>query len=99
EATARGCLFVVEEACRAKTIPRRGATVAIQGFGNAGSIAARLFHEKRARVEAISDSRGAIYNPRGLDPSSVILHKEHEGAVAGTPGAARITNEELLALK
>src|SRR5574337_417188 len=58
EATARGCLFVTEEACRVKKIPLRGATVAIQGFGNAGAIAARLFAEKKAKIIAISDSRG-----------------------------------------
>src|SRR5437879_5049417 len=58
EATARGCLFVVEEACKVKKMALRGATVAIQGFGNAGSIAARLFAEKKAKVVAISDSRG-----------------------------------------
>ena len=99
EATARGCLFVVEEACKAKRLPLRGATVAIQGFGNAGSIAARLFHEKHARVVAVSDSRGGIYNPRGLDPSGVLLHKDNKGTVVGMPGASRISNEELLALK
>ncbi|HEX2713535.1 MAG TPA: Glu/Leu/Phe/Val dehydrogenase, partial [Candidatus Acidoferrales bacterium] len=53
EATARGCLFVVEEACRVKKISLRGATVAIQGFGNAGATAARLFAEKKAKIIAI----------------------------------------------
>src|ERR1700719_2997586 len=54
EATARGCMFVIEEACKAKKISLRGATVAIQGFGNAGAIAARLLSEKKAKIVAIS---------------------------------------------
>src|SRR6202795_1345083 len=58
DATARGCLVVVEEACKVKKMSLRGSTVAIQGFGNAGSLIARLFSEKKARVIAISDSRG-----------------------------------------
>src|SRR6202451_45163 len=58
EATARGCLVAVEEACKVKKMPLRGATVAIQGFGNAGSIAARLFAEKKARGNRIRDSSG-----------------------------------------
>src|SRR3984885_15024082 len=68
EATARGCLVVVEEACKAKKMSVRGASVAIQGFGNVGSQVARLFSEKKARVVAISDSRGGVLNSRGIDP-------------------------------
>src|SRR5207253_10431716 len=57
EATARGLLYVVEEACKLKKISLRGATVAIQGFGNAGATAARLFAEKKAKIVALSDTR------------------------------------------
>src|SRR5215467_12029893 len=64
EATARGLLYVVEEACKLKKIPLRGATVAIQGFGNAGATAARLFVEKKAKVIALSDTRGGVTNSR-----------------------------------
>jgi len=99
EATARGCLFVVEEACKAKKMPLRGATVAIQGFGNAGSIAARLFAEKKAKVVAISDSRGGVYNTRGIDPLKAIRYKERSGTVVGMPGASRISNDDLLTVK
>jgi glutamate dehydrogenase/leucine dehydrogenase len=99
EATARGCLFVTEEACKVKKIPLRGATVAIQGFGNAGAIAARLFAEKRAKIIAISDSRGGVYNSRGIDPIKAIRYKERSGSVVGMPGGSRISNEDLLALK
>jgi len=99
EATARGCLFVVEEACKIKKIPLRGATVAIQGFGNAGAIAARLFAEKKAKIVAISDSRGGVHNSRGIDPLKAIRYKERSGTVVGMPGASRISNDDLLTLK
>ncbi len=99
EATARGCLCVVEEACRTRRINLRGATVAVQGFGNAGSVAARLFAEKKAKIIAVSDSRGGVYNSRGIDPIKALRYKERAGTVVGMPGTARISNEELLALK
>ncbi len=99
EATARGVLFVAEEACRVKKIPLRGATVAIQGFGNAGSVAARLFAMKKAKIVAISDSRGGVYNPRGIDPLKAIRYKERSGTVVGMPGASRLSNDDLLTLK
>ncbi len=99
EATARGCLFAVEEACKVKKFPVRGATVAIQGFGNAGSIAARLFSEKKAKIVAVSDSRGGVFNSRGIDPLKAIRYKERSGTVVGMPGASRISNDDLLTLK
>jgi glutamate dehydrogenase (NAD(P)+) len=99
EATARGCLFVTQEACRVKRMHLRGATVAIQGFGNAGGIAARLFHEQGAKIIAVSDSRGGIVNPRGIDPIKAIQHKEKHGSVVALPGTSRLRNEEVLELK
>src|SRR5712691_731705 len=99
EATARGCLFIAEEACKARKMPLRGATVAVQGFGNAGSIAARLFAEKRAKIVAISDSRGGVTNPRGIDPIKALRYKERSGTVVGMPGASRISNDDLLTMK
>ena len=99
EATARGCLMVVEEACKAKKISLRGATVAIQGFGNSGSVAARLFAEKKAKVVAVSDSRGGVFNSRGIDPLKALRYKERSGTVVGMPGASRISNDDLLTLK
>src|SRR5712691_6962942 len=92
EATARGLVFVVEEACKLKKIPLRGATVAIQGFGNAGATAARLFVEKKAKVIALTNSRG-------IDPIKAIRYKERSGTVVGMPGASRISNEDLLTMK
>jgi len=99
EATARGCLFVVEEACKVRRMSVRGSTVAVQGFGNAGSIAAQLFAEKKAKIVAISDSRGAVHSSRGIDPLKAIRYKERSGTVVGMPGTSRISNDELLALK
>jgi len=99
EATARGCLFVTEEACKTKKMNLRGATVAIQGFGNAGSIAARLFTERKAKVIAISDSRGGVHNSRGIDPFKAMRYKERSGTVVGMPGTSRISNDDLLTMK
>jgi glutamate dehydrogenase (NAD(P)+) len=99
EATARGCVIVVEEACKVKKMSLRGATVAIQGFGNAGSIAAKLFSEKKARVVAISDSRGGVFNSRGIDPLKAMRYKERSGTVVGMPGTSRISNDDLLMMK
>ncbi len=99
EATARGLLYVVEEACKLKKISLRGATVAIQGFGNAGATAARLFAEKKAKIIALSDTRGGVTNSRGIDPIKAIRYKERSGTVVGMPGASRLTNEELLTMK
>ncbi len=99
EATARGCLVAVEEACRVKKMSVRGASVAIQGFGNAGSLAAKLFAEKKARVIAISDSRGGVFNSRGIDPLKAMRYKERSGTVVGMPGTSRISNDELLTMK
>ncbi|MDE3110411.1 MAG: Glu/Leu/Phe/Val dehydrogenase [Acidobacteriota bacterium] len=99
EATARGVLVAVEEACKVKKIPFRGASVAIQGFGNVGSLVAKLFAEKKARVVAISDSRGGVFNSRGIDPLKAMRYKERAGTVVGMPGTSRISNDDLVTLK
>ncbi len=99
EATARGLLYIVEEACKVKKISLRGASVAIQGFGNAGATAAKLFAEKKAKIVAISDSRGGVTNSRGIDPIKAMRYKERSGTVVGMPGASRISNDDLLTMK
>ena len=99
EATARGALFCIREACQVLRKPIRGTTVAVQGFGNAGAIVARLLHDDGARVVAVSDSRGGLYSSRGLDPRQVMDFKGQTGSVVGFKGAERITNEELLEIK
>jgi glutamate dehydrogenase (NAD(P)+) len=99
EATARGLVTVVEEACKVKKISLRGATVAIQGFGHVGATAAQLFAEKKAKIVALSDTRGGVVNPRGIDPLKAVRYKERSGTVVGMPGASRTTNDELLTMK
>jgi glutamate dehydrogenase (NAD(P)+) len=99
EATARGALFCIREACATIRKPLKQATVAVQGFGNAGAIAARLLQEDGARVVAVSDSKGGTYASKGLDVAQISEHKERTGSVAGFKGAERITNDELLEVK
>jgi len=89
EATAQGLVYVVEEACKVKKVSLRGATVAIQGFGNAGATAARLLADKKAKIIALSDTRGGVTNSRGIDPIKAIRYKERSGTVVGMPGASR----------
>ncbi len=102
EATARGVLFCTSRALARGIVPSlasvKGAAVAIQGFGNAGSIAAQLFHEAGSRIIAVSDSSGGIVNEKGFDPDTAIHHKQQKGSVVGLSGTKTITNEELLAL-
>lgn len=76
-----------------------GATIAIQGFGNAGSIAARLLQAKGAKILACSDSRGGIYNKDGLDPLEVIEHKEKTGSVVGFEGAEKLDSKQVLEIE
>ncbi len=99
EATARGCLFTIREACKTKGINLSGATAVVQGYGNAGYISANLLAEDGAKIIAVSDSRAGILNTKGLDPKKVLAHKQETGSVAGFPGADQITNEELLQLE
>jgi glutamate dehydrogenase (NAD(P)+) len=96
EATARGTVFCVIEAARHLGMELPKCTVAIQGFGNAGSIAAQLITDEGATVVAVSDSTGGIHNPDGLDIKRVIGWKKEHGTVQGFPGAADITNAEVL---
>jgi glutamate dehydrogenase/leucine dehydrogenase len=96
EATARGCVFTVVDAARHLGMDLRKSRVAVQGFGNAGSIAARLMVEEGSTVVAVSDSVGGIHDPKGLDIAKVIAWKGEHGTVQGFPGAIDITNTELL---
>src|SRR5262249_28331412 len=75
EATARGCLFVTEEAARVIGLNLNQSTAAIQGFGNAGSLLARFYHEAGVKVIAVSDTGGGIYNSNGLNIPQVFAHK------------------------
>jgi glutamate dehydrogenase (NAD(P)+) len=96
EATARGTVFCIVEAARHLGMELPKTKVAVQGFGNAGSIAATLIAEEGATVVAVSDSTGGIHNPDGLDIKRVINWKKEHGTVQGFPGATDITNAALL---
>ncbi|MBI4445851.1 MAG: Glu/Leu/Phe/Val dehydrogenase [Acidobacteria bacterium] len=99
EATARGCVEVIAEAAKHLQMDLKGARVAIQGFGNAGAISARLIHDLYdAKVIAVSDTRGAVFNEAGFDPHRAIEHKERTGSVAGLPGTEAIPAETILTL-
>ena len=99
EATGRGVFYTIQCACEHLGIPLKGATVAVQGFGNAGSVAAQLLHEAGAKVIAVSDSVGAIYNKDGLDVPELIHMKTIAGHVHGFPGSEPIDPAALLALE
>jgi len=99
DATGRGVLFVTQEACARLGRPLEGASVAIQGFGKVGSVAAKLLDDAGAKVVALSDSRGGIYNPDGLgDIDAILAHKHESGLLPEDHPGAHITNEELLEL-
>ena len=96
EATGRGLSFTVREAAKKLAINLKAASVAIQGFGNAGQFAAQLLEEMGAKIVAVSDSQGGILNDNGLSVGSVRLHKEKTGSVVGFPGSRSVSNEEIL---
>ena len=99
DATARGGLYCLREAAKALGVDLKGATTAIQGYGNAGSFGHKLGVELLGlKVVAVSDSKGGIYDANGLDYDKVMAHKEKTGSVVGFPGTKPITNEELLEL-
>ncbi len=99
EATSRGLMYTVIEAAKHLGLKLKGATVAVQGYGNVGSHAARLLHEVGCNIIAVSDSKGAIYHPEGLDPVRVSEHKSKTGSVIDYPDTRNITNEQLLELE
>jgi glutamate dehydrogenase (NAD(P)+) len=98
EATARGCVYTLRQASRRLNIPLEGARVAIQGYGNAGSIAAQLLAAEGSQIIAVSDSSGGISNPQGLDPAKVSAWKREHGTVVGFPSADPVSNTEILEL-
>lgn len=98
EATSRGTVITVREAAKRLNLDLKGASVAIQGYGNVGYYAALLIAEYGSKIVAVSDSRGGIYNPDGFDPENVMEHKKKTGSVVGFPGTKKITNEKILEL-
>ncbi len=98
EATGRGVVYTIQEAAKAIDLDLHGARVVVQGFGNAGDAAARFIGELGAKVIAVSDSRGGVFNGDGLDLALVTRHKQETGSVTGTPRTRAISNEELFEL-
>ena len=96
EATARGAVFTLLQASATLRRPLSGARVSIQGYGNAGSIAATLLADEGASIVAVSDSTGGIHDPSGLDPSRVSAWKREHGTVVGFPGSEEISNQQVL---
>jgi len=98
EATGRGCMFVTKEALGYLGMNVRGTTVAVQGFGNVGSVASQLLHREGCKIVAISDRTGAIYNANGIDVEDAVAHVKERRSLDGYVKGDRITNEELLTL-
>ena len=98
EATGRGCMIVTKEALKHLGMPVQGTTIAVQGFGNVGSIAAQLLQREGCKIVAISDKSGGYYNKAGIDLSDAFAHvKQHRG-LDGFRGGDQISNEDLLTL-
>jgi len=100
DATARGGIYVTREAAKLVGIDLKGKTMAIQGFGNAGQHAALLGEELLGlKLMAASDSKGGVYNPKGIDAKALVDYKLRSGVLQGFPGAEEISNEDLLGME
>jgi glutamate dehydrogenase/leucine dehydrogenase len=99
EATGRGVFYTIQSACHHLHLPMKDAAVVVQGFGNAGSIAAQLLHGVGAKVIAVSDSTGCVYNKNGLNIPELIHMKALCGHVEGFPESEPIDPSQLLALE
>jgi glutamate dehydrogenase (NAD(P)+) len=96
KATARGCMFVVDEALKELGIAQAGARVAIQGFGNAGLHAAELMQDAGYLIVAVSDSQGGVANDKGLDVKKLVAYKAETGSVTGFSGGEAASNKDVL---
>jgi glutamate dehydrogenase (NAD(P)+) len=96
EATARGCLYALREACRVKGVSLKDARVAVHGFGNAGANIARLLATDGARVVAIADSRSGVYAEQGIDVQAALRHKAETKAVGGLANTEEIARDDVL---
>jgi glutamate dehydrogenase (NAD(P)+) len=97
-ATGRGVTVVALEACRHLGMDPADTTVAVQGFGNVGSVSAQLMHEAGFRVCAVSDVTGGVHDPAGLDIPAILEHRRGGGTLATLTGLRRVTNQALLEL-
>ncbi len=98
EATGRGCMIVIKETLKHLGMPMKGATIAVQGFGNVGSVAAELLAREGCKIVAISDKTGGCHNPSGIDVAAALAHVRKTKHLEGFAGATAITNDELLTL-
>jgi glutamate dehydrogenase (NAD(P)+) len=98
EATGRGCMIVTLEALKHLGMPVPGTTVAVQGFGNVGSVAAQLLQREGCTITAISDRTGALYRAGGIDVDAAVRHVRQNRSLEGFDGGDRISNDELLTL-
>jgi glutamate dehydrogenase (NAD(P)+) len=98
EATARGSLYCIHALLLKRGLRLDEQSIVVQGFGNVGSHLARLLHLEGAKVVAVSDSRGGVHNPHGIDIPAAIAHKHETGALTGLANAEEVTNEELIEL-
>jgi glutamate dehydrogenase (NAD(P)+) len=98
-ATSRGVMFTAFSALREAGVDPRGATVAVQGFGKVGGLAAQFLHDAGCTVVAVSDVGGGVYDSTGLDTAGLLRHVRNGAqTVVGYPGTDRISNDELLEL-
>jgi glutamate dehydrogenase (NAD(P)+) len=98
EATGRGVMIIARESARHLGFELKGSTVAVQGFGNVGSIGAELMHQQGARILAATDWKGGVYNPKGLDMPALLKWAGEHKTVAGFPAAEPLANERLFSL-
>ena len=98
EATGRGVMIVTREAAKHLDFDIRGATVAVQGFGNVGSVSADLLSRLGAKIVAVTDWKGGVYNPKGLDIAKLLAHTAQHKSVAGCPGADSLDGDALWGL-
>src|SRR5215213_4893060 len=99
EATGRGCMIVTKEALTHLGMPVQGTTVAVQGFGNVGSVTAELLHREGCKIVAVSDRSGGVHNERGLDIDDAIAYVRTNKSLEGYPKGDALTNEDLLTLE
>src|ERR1700694_1177135 len=98
EATGRGLMLIAREAAPLKGLTLQGSRIVVQGFGNVGSIAARMCHEAGAKILAVSDIQGGIYSKDGIDMAALLAHYEMNRSLTGLSGTTAVSNEDLLGL-
>src|SRR6185437_4199117 len=98
DATGRGVVYILEEALRRQGKALSDVSAVVQGFGNVGSVTARLLHEAGARVVGVADVQGGVHNLAGLDVKSLLRYSQETGSVVGFRDSERLTNDELLTL-